>query len=85
MMTTNESMNSLCAVDPDGRRPCRDKRAAGDRRVQDAGPPAHLGERRVRAERRFPEVLYAEFDECITIPPVRRPRAGGGETLRRQK
>lgn len=76
MMTTIESMNSLFVSERTVRHPFRDKRAGEDRRVQDFGPPDDCGERRVRAERRYPEVLYAEIDEHIVIPPVLRRRSG---------
>lgn len=75
MMTTIESMNSVFAAARTVRQPLRDKRAGEDRRVRDFGPPEDCGERRLRPERRFPEVLYAEIDEHIVIQPVRRRRA----------
>jgi hypothetical protein len=40
------------------------KRSRKERRVKDAGPPSG-GERRIAPERRFPLVVFTEFDEHI--------------------
>ncbi|HMV20093.1 MAG TPA: hypothetical protein PKE50_02380 [Rhodocyclaceae bacterium] len=42
-----------------------------DRRVHDSGPPQGSEERRRLPERRYPEVVHADFDECIDMPPLR--------------
>ncbi|MBS1162036.1 MAG: hypothetical protein H6R15_4455 [Proteobacteria bacterium] len=69
-MTPIESLSSVFASDNSAKQPARERRSDQDRRLQDFGPPEGLAERRVRAERRFPEVCFTEVDEHIEIPPV---------------
>ena len=48
-----------------------ERRLRIDRRVHDSGPPQGSEERRRLPERRYPEVVHADFDECIDMPPLR--------------
>lgn len=50
--------------------PSTDKRSGKDRRVLDIGPPPGIAERRLRPERRHPQIEEVEFDEHIEVLPV---------------
>lgn len=47
-----------------------ERRLSDDRRSKDIPLPAGMRERRVRAERRLPEVDYLEVDEHIELRPA---------------
>ena len=44
-----------------------ERRRGADRRVRDIGPPSGVTERRMRPERRCPDVEFVEFDEFIEL------------------
>lgn len=75
-MSGIESIFNLLAERQKTRRSSRENRGRNDRRVRDMDPPESTGERRIRPDRRFPEVSYVEIDEVIEIQPVKHSAAG---------
>lgn len=57
-------------------------RTRSDRRIMDLGPPG-LIERRIRPERRCPEVRHLDFDEQIEVFSTERysPNSASSECL----
>ena len=71
-MTTVEIIQRVFVTHKITRDPFQNSRTKEDRRAQDSDRQDYAVERRIRPERRLPEILYVEVDEHIVIHPARR-------------